>query len=44
MISGESIPVDNKGDKVIGATINKSGTFIYKAMKVGSDTLLASNL
>ncbi|HZE87201.1 MAG TPA: heavy metal translocating P-type ATPase [Methylomirabilota bacterium] len=42
MISGESIPVDKtKGDKVIGATINKSGTFIYKAMKVGSDTLLA---
>lgn len=42
MISGESIPVDKaKGDTVIGSTINKSGTFTYKAMKVGSDTMIA---
>lgn len=42
MITGESIPVDKaKGDTVVGATINKSGTFTYKATKVGSDTMLA---
>ncbi len=42
MITGESIPVDkNKGDLVIGATINKSGTFLYKATKVGKDTFLS---
>ncbi len=42
MISGESIPVDKaKGDTVIGSTINKSGTFTYKAMRVGADTMLA---
>ncbi|OGE30512.1 copper-translocating P-type ATPase [Candidatus Daviesbacteria bacterium RIFCSPHIGHO2_01_FULL_44_29] len=42
MITGESIPVDKaKGDIVIGATINKSGTFIYKATKIGSGTMLS---
>ncbi len=42
MITGESLPVDKqKGDGVVGATINKSGTFTYKATKVGSDTMLA---
>lgn len=42
MVTGESIPVDKtKGDTVIGATINKSGTFTYKATKVGQDTMLA---
>ena len=42
MITGESIPVDKtKGDTVIGSTINKSGTFTYKATKVGQDTMLA---
>ncbi len=42
MITGESIPVDkSKGDTVVGATMNKSGTFTYKATKVGSDTMLA---
>lgn len=42
MISGESIPVEkNKGDKVIGATINKTGSFRFKAEKVGKDTALA---
>ncbi|MDP2585552.1 MAG: heavy metal translocating P-type ATPase [Candidatus Levybacteria bacterium] len=42
MITGESMPVDKiKGDTVVGATFNKSGTFIYKATKIGSDTMLA---
>lgn len=42
MITGESIPVDKaKGDIVVGATMNKSGTFTYTATKVGSDTMLA---
>jgi len=42
MITGESIPVDKKiGDIVIGATINKHGTFKFKATKVGSETMLA---
>ncbi|MBI4080227.1 MAG: copper-translocating P-type ATPase [Candidatus Levybacteria bacterium] len=42
MITGESIPVDKaKGDTVVGATMNKSGTFTYKARKIGSDTMLA---
>ncbi|MEK7580899.1 MAG: heavy metal translocating P-type ATPase [Patescibacteria group bacterium] len=42
MITGESLPVDKiKGDTVVGATLNKTGTFTYKATKVGSDTMLA---
>ncbi len=42
MVTGESMPFDKKiGDIVIGATINKSGTFLYKATKVGKDTMLA---
>src|SRR5260221_7213361 len=42
MISGESIPVDKaKGNTVVGSTINKSGTFTYKATKVGLDTMLS---
>ncbi|MBI2593550.1 copper-translocating P-type ATPase [Candidatus Daviesbacteria bacterium] len=42
MVTGESIPVDKKqGDIVIGATINKAGSLIFKAGKVGSDTMLA---
>jgi len=42
MITGESIPVEkNIGDKVIGATINKSGSFKFKATKIGKDTMLA---
>jgi Cu2+-exporting ATPase len=42
MLTGESMPVDKKiGDAVIGATINKSGTFQYRATKVGADTALA---
>jgi len=39
MLTGESIPVDKKvGDEVIGATINKFGTFKFSATKVGKDT------
>ena len=42
MITGESIPVDKKiGDEVIGATINKTGYFKFKATKVGTETTLA---
>lgn len=42
MITGESLPVEKqKGDSVVGATINKTGTFTYKASKVGQDTMLA---
>ena len=42
MLTGESMPVDKKaGDEVIGATINKLGTFKFKATKVGRDTALA---
>ncbi len=42
MLTGESMPVTKKvGDTVIGATINKSGTFQYRATKVGADTALA---
>lgn len=42
MVTGESIPVDKKdGDKVIGGTINKQGSFIFTASSVGSETVLA---
>ncbi|WP_311407652.1 copper-translocating P-type ATPase [Liquorilactobacillus uvarum] len=42
MVTGESIPVAKKaGDPVIGSTINNTGTFMFKASKVGDDTLLA---
>lgn len=42
MVTGESIPVDKKtGDIVIGATINKTGTFLFQATKVGDDTMLS---
>ena len=42
MLTGESMPVKKVVDKpVIGATINKSGSFHYKATKVGADTALA---
>lgn len=42
MVTGESMPVTKKaGDAVIGSTINKSGTFMFKATKIGNDTLLA---
>ena len=42
MITGESIPVEKLPEsKVIGATINATGSFIMRAERVGSDTLLA---
>jgi len=42
MLTGESLPIDKKvDDKVVGATINKLGTFKFKATKVGKDTALA---
>ncbi|TIU18608.1 MAG: ATPase P, partial [Mesorhizobium sp.] len=42
MLTGESMPVKKApGDQVIGATINKSGSFRYRATKVGADTALA---
>ena len=42
MITGESIPVEKgPGDEVIGATINKVGSFKFRATKVGKDTVLA---
>jgi P-type Cu+ transporter len=42
MVTGESLPVEKKvGDTVIGATLNKTGTFKFEATKVGKDTVLA---
>ena len=43
MVTGESLPVEKKiGDEVIGATINKTGAFKFRATKVGKDTALAN--
>jgi len=42
MLTGESLPVDKgPGDRVIGATLNKTGYFRFKATQVGADTALA---
>lgn len=42
MLTGESLPVEKeKGDKVVGATINKLGTFRFTATRVGRETALA---
>jgi Cu+-exporting ATPase len=42
MLTGESMPASKKmGDEVIGATINKTGAFKFRATKVGKDTALA---
>lgn len=42
MLTGESIPVEKKaGDTVIGATINKFGSFTFQAAKIGKDTVLS---
>ena len=42
MVTGESIPVTKQsGDEVIGASINKTGSFKFKATRVGKDTVLA---
>ena len=42
MITGEPVPVGKaRGDKITGATVNTTGTFVMRAERVGSDTLLA---
>ena len=42
MITGEPVPAEkNPGDKVTGATVNTTGSFVMRAERVGSDTLLA---
>ena len=42
MVTGESLPVEKRaGDRVIGATINRTGTFQFEATRVGRDTVLA---
>lgn len=45
MITGEPIPVEKGVDaKVVGGTINKTGAFIFRATKVGADTVLAQTI
>jgi Cu+-exporting ATPase len=42
MVTGESMPVEKgPGDRVIGATVNRTGTFVMQAQRVGADTVLA---
>jgi Cu+-exporting ATPase len=42
MLTGESLPAEKgPGDEVIGATLNRTGAFTFKASKVGRDTMLA---
>ncbi len=42
MLTGESVPVDKgPGDEVIGATINRAGSFRFRATRIGRDTALA---
>jgi Cu+-exporting ATPase len=42
MLTGESIPVAKEvGDRVVGATVNQTGTFIFRATGVGKDTVLS---
>jgi Cu+-exporting ATPase len=42
MVSGEPIPVEKQpGDRVVGSTVNATGSFIMRAERVGADTLLA---
>ena len=42
MVTGESVPVQkHPGDEIIGATLNKTGSFTARATRVGNDTLLA---
>ncbi len=42
MVTGEAVPVDKfEGDIVIGATLNKAGTFLFEATQVGSGTMLS---
>jgi Cu+-exporting ATPase len=42
MVTGESVPIKKQsGDEVIGATINKTGSFRFRATRIGKDTVLA---
>jgi Cu+-exporting ATPase len=42
MLTGESLPIEKQpGDTVVGATLNKTGTFRFEATRVGKDTVLA---
>ena len=42
MVTGESMPVTKEaGDKVVGGAINKTGSFVMRAEKIGADTLLS---
>ncbi len=42
MLTGEPLPVEKGvGDEVVGGTINKSGSFLYQAKRIGKDTVLA---
>ena len=42
MITGEPIPISKRaGDKVVGATVNQTGSFLMRAERIGSETLLA---
>jgi len=42
MLTGEPLPLEkNRGDDVVGGTINKSGTFLFQAKRIGSETALA---
>ncbi|MBI5196032.1 MAG: heavy metal translocating P-type ATPase [Nitrospirae bacterium] len=42
MLTGESVPVEKKtGDEVIGGTINKTGAFKFRAIRIGSETTLS---
>ena len=42
MLTGESVPVEKApGDEVIGATLNKTGGFVFRAARVGKDTALS---
>jgi len=42
MLTGEPIPVEkNEGDEVVGGSINKSGSFLFKATRIGKETALA---
>ena len=42
MVSGESMPIEKtSGDKVVGGTVNGTGSFVMRAERIGSETLLA---
>ena len=42
MLTGEAMPVSKKdGDEIIGGTINKTGSFVFEATKIGEDTVVA---